>query len=1035
MKTYFYILALIMLVTPLTLSGQTSYANYLNSHLQQKYQLTGGSWIYGQDEQINLMKLSHVSNAYCNSNWSNNPDAVFGEMFTKKRNLSQTCIDGSNPWDSVFKLPESINANEGDLFLIVFWAKNANTLSSKKAAIHWEQKHTVEGIEKRSKLRFTNFTNEWEQYIVPFRGSAGNNTIIGHLGFKDQNLMIGGFTIIRFPGAADSVDFSDFHEGTTYAGINGSQSWINTANQGIYANRMKNFNFDIKDANGNPINGAEITIEQLESEFTWGTSDKGILLDNPNYQNYFGNLFNSFSFESDLLWDNWEIPKSYNLDHNTGNHNELKSATDWVVSKKYKTRLHNLLWPSRNHIPPTITGDNHSTDFSKNEFTSRLNQHITNILGNTDIKRNLSDIDVLNEPTLNRWVQCDDILHDCSNSIGFDGAMDIYASAFDRAKELAPNATLYLNEYVAMDMGDYQVHGSNRMKQIIDQINQRSNIGVEAIGLQSHMKYAVPPQTVLNILDDFGDYADKIKITEFDMVGLKDDIKPNYLKDFMTAIFSHEKVIGFQMWGFIDYPNQSERLLYYENGSPKQALLDTYTKLTQDDWWTDAVVYTNANGLNTTRAFKGEHKIRITKNGTVLYDEVVTLSKNDVQIKIGGTPSENTCEQLQNPNFDSSNNSFEVAVFDGANAYHYHNNNSPKYDRVVINNGKNSMWKVQLRQSGVTLEQGANYTLKMRVKADANKPIYFNMRNVANNQAYGQKSVTVTTSWQEFEHTFTMNSATDENAQLTIGVGKNNANISFDYISLVKNNCSPEICNQIINGDYSNGLDNWNHWVNPNSQADAQFYSYNGSAFINIDNIGNNLWDVQHMQTNLEIESDKQYTIKFDARATGNRSMVVDISQASPYDGYFYSTEQLSTQWQTYEITFDPQQDQNTSNGQLLFHLGGSTLDVFIDNLELLSICSDNNRLPQSQSQSQPQEIEALAYPNPFKNQLRIDLSNLENSSGQISLYDLQGKLIMEQPFQEKQELLLDTHSLNTGIYFLKVRSNFAEKTIKVIKE
>ncbi len=1043
MKTYFYSLICILLLSPIATKAQTSYANTLNQYLQQKYQLSGGTWLYGQDEQTNLMTLTHQSNAYCNGNtvFDNSPDPVFNEDFTKERTLNQTCTEGSKPWDSLFKLP-NFTASEGDLYLIVYWAKNANTTGSRKAAIHWNQKYFVNNgnTERSNKLRFTNLTNDWERYIVPIYGRAGTNIIRGRLGFKDQDLMIGGFAVIKFPGAANSVDFSEFHEGSTYSGIDGSTSWINTANQGINDNRMKDFVFDVRDDNGNPVSNATITIEQVESEFQWGTSDKGYLLDNVNYRNLFGDLFNSFSFESDLLWDNWEIPKSFNLDYNTGNHSELKQAMDWVVSKNYKTRLHNVLWPSREHIPPSVTGNYIATDFSESAFISRLDQHMNNILGNAEVKRNLSEIDVVNEPTLNRWVECDDVSDDCSNNtIGFNGAMDIYAFAFDKAKALAPNATLFINEYVGMDMGDYQVYGSERMKHIIDNINARSNVGVEAIGLQGHMKYAVPPQTVLNILDSFAPYADEIKITEFDMDGLKDNIKPNYLRDFMTAMFSHEKVTGFQMWGFRDFPNQAERILFNEDGTPKEyfeedgtpkeSTLDVYLQLTQNEWWTDTLVYTNANGLNTTRAFKGKHKVKITKNGSVLYDETLTLSDSDVSINIGGSSSGTNCEQLQNPNFDFNNDFFEVKVYDDADAFHGHNSYSPEYDHVLISDGRDSKWKVQLRQSAVTLEQGATYTLKLRARADANKPFYFNMRKVSNNQTYAEKHVTANTSWQEFEHTFTMNYSTDTNAQLTIGLGGNNINIRFDYISLEKHNCAPVNCNLILNGDYSSGLDNWDPWVNPNSQAIAQFYNSNGAALINIDEIGNNTWDIQHIQNNLVFDAGKQYLIKFDARATGNRPVNIAISRTVPsYAGYLYSSQQLTTQWQSYEIPFNP--NQNISNGRLVFNLGASARDVFIDDVEIidLSACPNGGRLAQNVA------MNATAYPNPFSDQLRVDLSKLSSDSGVVLLYDLQGRLILEKAFQEENELYLDTDLINSGIYLLKVRTGFSETSIKVVK-
>ncbi len=72
--------------------------------------------------------------------------------------------------------------------------------------------------------------------------------------------------------------------------------------------------------------------------------------------------------------------------------------------------------------------------------------------------------------------------------------------------------------------------------------------------------------------------------------------------------------------------------------------------------------------------------------------------------------------------------------------------------------------------------------------------------------------------------------------------------------------------------------------------------------------------------------------------------------------------------------------------------------------------------------------------PNPFQNQLHISLLNFDKPL-LISLYDLQGKLILRQNSVGKTTIVLSTTSLNAGVYLLELSSADESVSYKVEKQ
>ncbi|WP_431135043.1 T9SS type A sorting domain-containing protein [Psychroserpens mesophilus] len=72
-------------------------------------------------------------------------------------------------------------------------------------------------------------------------------------------------------------------------------------------------------------------------------------------------------------------------------------------------------------------------------------------------------------------------------------------------------------------------------------------------------------------------------------------------------------------------------------------------------------------------------------------------------------------------------------------------------------------------------------------------------------------------------------------------------------------------------------------------------------------------------------------------------------------------------------------------------------------------------------------------YPNPAKDILTIKLNNISNAK--LSIYDIQGKLVLERSISKEQNLELNVSDLQSGLYFVKLNTSTKEVVKKLIVE
>ncbi|WP_293910492.1 endo-1,4-beta-xylanase [Deinococcus sp.] len=480
---------------------------------------------------------------------------------------------------------------KGDVMVVQFWARSVGGPAQTEFVL--ESGDTYEP----SAVVSVQLSPRWRLYSAPFKAlldfAAGNGAARFRLGYDAQSFELGGVVLKNYgPG----VPLSSLPSaGFTYAGRSASAPWRAAAAARIEQLRKGDVTVKVQDAAGNPVSGAAIKLDMQRHAFPFGTSVTATTLFEPSpdgqkYQDIIPTLFNRVALESDLKWPDYEDNKPLAL-----------RALDFFASKGIPVRGHNLVWPCEQDY--CLPGDVPGLFGNPAALKKRIDDHFADILGATRGK--IVEWDVINEPSALKRI---------SKVLGEDEM----AAQLTLAKKLDPAARMVINDANNLGEGNSDVE----FKRILRRM-QALNAPLEGIGLQSHFGYKLTPPAELNTrLDGFGELGVPLSITEFDVNVTDESLQADYLRDFMTVMFSNKNVSSFTMWGFWEgnhwLPNAA---LYRQDWSIKpngQAFKD----LIFWKWWTRASGQTSAAGTYSTRGFYGDYKLSVTVGGTTTTQDI-----------------------------------------------------------------------------------------------------------------------------------------------------------------------------------------------------------------------------------------------------------------------------------------------------------------------------------------------------------------------------------------------------------------------------
>ena len=503
-------------------------------------------------------------------------------------------------FQAVVSVPSSVAT--GQLLHVQFYARGKATKSASgeaQAEVYFQQR--APDYQKDLSKRFT-VGAEWTRFDYSFTTTRPYDVNASALcfgtGYGKQELEIGGVHLLRFGADVKASDLPSIP--LRYEGSGAEAPWRADAAKRIERYRKGDLVVHVIDAEGKPVAGVPVKVDMLKHAFHFSSIIQAHRIvdnsaENETYKNKVLELFNASGTENALKWEPWVGDWG---DHFT--REKTIGAIKWLRKHGLHVRGHVMVWPGWDHVSSQAKGMQEAPA----GVPEMVRQHILDMGKAT--RPYIDEWDVINETRDN---------HDLMDLFG----RDIMVDWFRYAREAHPTAGLYINDFGIMDGGSL---GSPNHVMYHDTIKFLIENGapISGIGFQSHFHQFLPcPATVVGILDSFGRHGLDMRITEFDINSRNEEVQANYTRDFMTAVFSHPKVVGFQVWGFWQKAHWRPSSAMYRDNWEEKLNGAAYRDLVFNQWWTSEQGQTDDTGEYRIRGFKG------------LYDVCVTTAQGDLK--------------------------------------------------------------------------------------------------------------------------------------------------------------------------------------------------------------------------------------------------------------------------------------------------------------------------------------------------------------------------------------------------------------------
>lgn len=502
--------------------------------------------------------------------------------------------------------------HKGDVLLLSFYTRS---LQSKK--------ETGESFLEISLDRFPNgkyewppllergmsFGNQWMLTQIPFVASRdvlkGDLALILKCGRFPQIFEVGGISLLNYK---QSKKLSDLPRSIVhYDGDAPDAAWRKVAAERIEKYRKAPLTVKVVDASGKPVSGAAISVKMTKNAFAWGTAtaSQRILDTNDSnskiYRDTLLRYFNKVVLENEMKAKNWS----------RFNETQTQNGINWLKSHDIPVRGHVMVWPSWQHSPHLEKYKSDKEALREAIFT-QINEQTT------QMKAQFTEWDVINEPYAH---------HNIIDSLG---GPEVMVKWFQAARKNLPDVKLFLNDYT---MFHAEKAGSDHFYNTVKFLIEKG-APIDGIGEQGHIG-GTPPgiEYILSRLDRFAEFGLPIQISEFDITSDDDDFKARYLRDFMTAIFSHPATSGLVQWGFWEGQHWIPAGALWDKNWNVRPHGKVFTELVSKTWRTEVEVKTAKDGAYSLNAFLGNYDIRVTFNGKT-YVQAYTLDSKGGTVQV-----------------------------------------------------------------------------------------------------------------------------------------------------------------------------------------------------------------------------------------------------------------------------------------------------------------------------------------------------------------------------------------------------------------
>ncbi|MEM6978064.1 MAG: endo-1,4-beta-xylanase [Planctomycetota bacterium] len=473
----------------------------------------------------------------------------------------------ANPWDVSFThiLPEATDFNQGDRFFALVWARGSRSDGgAARLGMRFQERSNFQGIDRTWQL-----TDAWQPYFFPIEVSAElagpgplvERSIDLRLGYHTQTVELAEFRLLRLPAG---VDFSGFPKTVhSYLGRDVDAAWRDQADVDARRLRTRPVMINVVDANGDPVEGAVVTITPQSNALPIGTTvsverfypETTLLAQSDDSARFRAilesGLFDHITDAGNAQWGPWENAPD-----------PPRDFLQWVVDQDLPYHGHSLVWGEFsqggfNFPTPDSLLVGYEAELAESGEPAAIQWLKDQILAHVEVTGPAADFKAVRDDGTPQVTWWDVVNHPIFTPEIWDlVGSDFMAEVFEAARRAAGDQTkLVINEFEILSNPDFG--NSDDFIALISNLDQTATSGradIDVIGLQSHFVSDRLP-SIDRMMSELGRYQEldrEIKITEFDIdaVDIDQQTQADFTRDFFELLSATDQVTAATMWGF-----------------------------------------------------------------------------------------------------------------------------------------------------------------------------------------------------------------------------------------------------------------------------------------------------------------------------------------------------------------------------------------------------------------------------------------------------------------------------------------------------
>lgn len=507
-------------------------------------------------------------------------------LFRADSPKSATSYQGLN-----VRWPTATPLKKGDVVLGRFWIRaiEARQESGEAEGMFFFGKH---GADERSPQTFS-VGPDWTLIHMPFvalwDAEPGQAHLLLTYAHLQQTFEIAGIELLNLGQRLKLADLPVNR--FSYQGREADAPWRKAALARIDAIRTAPLTIRVVDAAGQPVAGAQVQAELVRPEFLWGTSVSAERLmskgpDGDRYRQSIIDLFDTTVVENGFKWPVYRQPVRRATAH---------AALEWLNAQGLRNKGHNLAWPGWKWTPRDIAAEPEQ----RKNIAALNDAHIRELLAAT--KGRLIGWDVVNEPVHERYYYA-------------HMPREHVAQWFKLAQASDPKLQLTVNEYAMLNRSTSPLFIAE-FRDFVAML-RKQGARVDVLGVQGHVGQTPrPPVAVLSDLDLLAEGGNNIQVTEYDFNTPDEELQADYTRDFLIALYSHEAVSGFIMWGFWQREHWKPNAAMFRADWSEKTNLKVWKDLVLGAWKTRVRSSTTAAGEVAARGHRGQYQAVATLGG------------------------------------------------------------------------------------------------------------------------------------------------------------------------------------------------------------------------------------------------------------------------------------------------------------------------------------------------------------------------------------------------------------------------------------